>query len=157
MVKIREWLNGPSWIYYFLKPLSNLMLPLLDKGQIAPEFHKGSKLLQPIIISHGLGLSRSHYVVLSRELASYGFIVFVLNHNDRSCELTTSQFVKVASPDGDEPTEKREVIEFDDFYAEDDTDIREAQATMRENELMSFIDQIKCKSFLSETLGEAFS
>jgi predicted dienelactone hydrolase len=99
MVKVREWRKGPTWIYYFLTPLSLVKMPLTNKGPVAPEFRDAKKLLQPIILSHALGLSRSHYMTLCRELASFGFIVFALNHNDRSCELTTGPYVSLTSPD----------------------------------------------------------
>ena len=52
--------------------------------------------------------------------------------------------MKMASPDspGSESSQQREVIEFDDFYDENDSDIRGVQATMRENEIMALIDQM---------------
>ena len=47
--------------------------------------------LVPIIMSHGLTASRHYYSVLSAELASYGYCVFVLDHHDGSCAYTKTQ------------------------------------------------------------------
>jgi hypothetical protein len=39
----------------------------------------------PIIISHGLTASRSLYSSLCSELASFGYMVFALDHHDGTC------------------------------------------------------------------------
>ena len=45
----------------------------------------------PIIISHGLTASRSLYTSLCSELASFGYIVFALDHHDGTCCYTEDQ------------------------------------------------------------------
>lgn len=47
--------------------------------------------LIPIIISHGLTASRSLYSSLCSELASFGYIVFALDHHDGTCCYTEDQ------------------------------------------------------------------
>ena len=44
--------------------------------------------LTPIIFSHALMMSNAHYSRHCIELASHGYIVFALNHNDGSCNYT---------------------------------------------------------------------
>ena len=49
----------------------------------------GSPLkLTPIIFSHALRMDNAHYSRHCIELASHGYIVFALNHNDGSCNYT---------------------------------------------------------------------
>lgn len=51
----------------------------------------GKKKLRPIFISHGLnGRSTSHSCIM-RELASYGYIVFSMNHKDKTCLYTETR------------------------------------------------------------------
>ena len=47
--------------------------------------------LIPIIISHGLTASRSLYSSLCSELASFGYMVFALDHHDGTCTYTEDQ------------------------------------------------------------------
>ena len=47
-----------------------------------------NKRIIPIIFSHGLTACRAFYSSLCIELASFGFIVFVLDHHDGSCSYT---------------------------------------------------------------------
>ena len=49
-----------------------------------------SKLV-PILFSHGLASSCSIYSAHLRELASHGYIVFAMDHQDRSCGYTEDQ------------------------------------------------------------------
>lgn len=44
--------------------------------------------LSPIIFSHGLVMSSADYSRHNLELASHGYIVFSMNHNDGSCSYT---------------------------------------------------------------------
>lgn len=45
--------------------------------------------MQPIVFSHGLTANRMHYATLCIELASCGYCVIVLTHNDGSADFST--------------------------------------------------------------------
>ena len=69
-------------------------VPVVRDGPLAEAFRDGTKLLQPLVFSHGLTSHKMNYSGLCREFASYGFLVIALNHNDHSCEFTTGKEVK---------------------------------------------------------------
>ena len=48
------------------------------------EKFKNKKII-PIIVSHGLTLSRNFYSTMCIELASHGYMVFAIDHHDGSC------------------------------------------------------------------------
>ena len=43
----------------------------------------------PIVLSHGMTVSKAFYTILCSELASHGYVVFALDHHDGSCAFTT--------------------------------------------------------------------
>jgi len=47
--------------------------------------------LVPIVLSHGLAASRTFFSVLCRDLASMGFVVFAIDHQDGSCVYTQKE------------------------------------------------------------------
>ncbi len=49
------------------------------------ELNNDTNEIIPIIISHGLTASRSLYSTLCSELASFGYMVFALDHHDGTC------------------------------------------------------------------------
>ena len=98
-------------------------MPVKRDAPLAPQFGDGKKLLQPLIFSHGLTSHKMNYSGICRELASYGFLVIALNHNDRSGEYTTGQEKTVTSEDG-ETTTKREVVNYDRNFPFGTDDIR---------------------------------
>lgn len=99
-----------------------MRIPVLRDGALAEEFRDGTKLLQPLLFSHGLSTHKMNYSGICRELASYGFLVIALNHNDRSCLFTKGPNFNVAV-DG-QIIKKRQTIRFDTSYKYLDYDIR---------------------------------
>lgn len=55
---------------------------------LATEFEQGTSKLSPIIFSHGLTSNRCLHNVTGCELASFGHIVFVIDHCDGSGSYT---------------------------------------------------------------------
>ena len=60
-------------------------VPAAFKAPLAGDFAHGKKKLQPLVFSHAEAADRMIYSGLFRELASYGFLVVALNHNDQTC------------------------------------------------------------------------
>jgi hypothetical protein len=60
-------------------------------GRLADVFYKGEKKLIPIVFSHGLTASRVLYQVTARELASHGYIIFLIDHHDGTCTYTENK------------------------------------------------------------------
>ena len=58
---------------------------------LATEFANEPKTLIPVVFSHGLMGSRLVYSVLGSELASCGYIVFLLDHHDGSSCYTETE------------------------------------------------------------------
>ena len=67
----------------YLRILAYNDLPLVDELSAAP--------LIPIILSHGLTGNRTIYQLNGQELASHGYIVFMIDHLDGSNMKTTSK------------------------------------------------------------------
>lgn len=49
------------------------------------------KKLVPLIFSHGYGGNLHDYSTTCRMLASYGYLVITINHNDGSCSYTEKE------------------------------------------------------------------
>lgn len=67
----------------YLRTLAYNDLPLVDELSAAP--------LIPIILSHGLTGNRTIYQLNGQELASHGYIVFMMDHLDGSNMKTTTK------------------------------------------------------------------
>lgn len=89
MSDILIWKGTSPIAYPFIKPFAGVTVPVLRDALLAPQYRDGTKMLQPLIFSHGLSSHKMNYSGLCREFASHGFLVIALNHNDRSCEFTT--------------------------------------------------------------------
>ena len=63
-------------------------VPVAKDAPLANDFSYGTQKLQPVLFSHGIATDRMLYSTLLRELASHGFLVVAINHNDRSCMCT---------------------------------------------------------------------
>ena len=61
------------------------------EGEIAERFRSGKEPVRPVIFSHGLASSSRLYTGLARDLASHGFLVISLNHQDGSCIYTETK------------------------------------------------------------------
>jgi predicted dienelactone hydrolase len=93
----------------------------------------------PIILSHGLTGSRALYSTAGRELASHGYIVFILDHHDGSCAYTEdSTGTKTWWFDKDAP-----------FFDYDDMN---KKVKIREEEVKALIDEISVKTFMKNIL-----
>jgi hypothetical protein len=75
--------NSPAFgrcpLFLTAKPMQKISIPVFRNANIA-----ALKQLQPIIFSHGLSGNRMTYSVICRELASCGYFVICLSHDDRS-------------------------------------------------------------------------
>lgn len=146
------WKGKGRWISTFIKPFSLVKVPISRDGPLAAEFLSGKKKLQPLIFSHGLSSHKMNYSGICREIASYGFLVIALNHNDRSCEFTTGPEVDVVT-DGDKKDKVRQRIKFDMSFEFVDYEIRHPQVIIRENEVMALIDQVSTPAFIKDTFN----
>lgn len=94
----------------------------------------------PIIFSHGLTACRGLYTNICSELASYGYMVFALDHHDGSCCYTHDwSGQKSWSFKGDMP-----------FFSFEDMSKREL---IRETEISELIDEMFEAEFLQKVLG----
>jgi len=66
-------------------------MAVCENGKLAKVFANGQEKLAPIIWSHGMGATANHYSSLCREMASYGYIAFSLDHHDRSVAYTEKE------------------------------------------------------------------
>ena len=87
--------------------------------------------MQPIIFSHGLTGQRLTYSAMYMELASCGYCVIALSHNDQSADFTP----KAGFYEGNIP-----------IYT---YDIKKLQIAVRENEILSLADEIMNPLFLN--------
>mmetsp|Transcript_38066 Transcript_38066/g.49978 ORF Transcript_38066/g.49978 Transcript_38066/m.49978 type:complete len:84 (-) Transcript_38066:843-1094(-) len=65
-----------------------VMVPVAENAPIASVFAHGKSKLVPVVFSHGESYDRMSYCAILGELASQGFLVIALNHNDGSCMYT---------------------------------------------------------------------
>ena len=59
-----------------------MITEVLERGTLAKEFAEGKKKLIPVIFSHGMRASRMMYQGVGQELASNGYICFLIDHTD---------------------------------------------------------------------------
>jgi predicted dienelactone hydrolase len=64
-----------------------------ERGPISYDLVMKTPLI-PIIFSHGNGANRTMYSGLCRDLASHGYVVFVPDHVDGSCNFTINKWGK---------------------------------------------------------------
>ena len=65
-----------------------ISVPVACDAPLATDFVQGKNKLQPVLWSHAEATDRMIYSGILRELASYGFLVIALNHNDHTCMYT---------------------------------------------------------------------
>ena len=58
------------------------MTEALERGSLAKEFSEGKTKLVPVIFSHGMRASRMMYQGVGQELASNGYVCFLIDHTD---------------------------------------------------------------------------
>ena len=66
-------------------------VPVAQNAPLSGDFAHGRKQLVPLVFSHGESFDRMAYSAILSELASYGFLVIALNHNDGSCMFTVGE------------------------------------------------------------------
>ena len=66
-------------------------MDVMLEGEIAIRFRNGEAQIRPIVFSHGLSGSNRLYVGLARDLASHGYLVIMLNHQDGTCTYTETK------------------------------------------------------------------
>jgi predicted dienelactone hydrolase len=89
----------------------------------------GLQKMQPVIFSHGLTGQRLTYSAIYMELASCGYCVICISHDDKSADFTP----KAGLYDGNTP-----------MY---DEKTKRIQIGIRENEVLSLADEIMSQSF----------
>ena len=92
-----------------------------------------NKKMVPIVFSHGLTASRCFYSLQAKELASQGYVVFLMDHHDGSCIYTE--------------TPKRVPVKFDasvPFYNYSDM---HKKVKIRESEISKLINFLQDKKF----------
>ena len=79
-----KWLQWyPEWLG--IRPLSRVKIPVRVNANAALQE------MQPILFSHGFARNRLQYSALCMELASCGYTLFVLDHNDGSCLISDNK------------------------------------------------------------------
>ena len=77
---------GPNELRATIKTKMDAML----EGDLAKTFRTGEQKLRPIIFSHGLAGSKRLYVGLMKDLASHGYLVLAVDHQDGTCSYTST-------------------------------------------------------------------
>ena len=75
---------GPNELRAMIKTKMDAML----EGDLATTFRTGEQKLRPIIFSHGLAGSKRLYIGLMKDLASHGYLVLAVDHQDGTCFYT---------------------------------------------------------------------
>jgi predicted dienelactone hydrolase len=73
---------------FLLRPQQKMKKDAILDGELANDFASGARSLRPVIFSHGLFANNISYSGLLKDLASYGYIVFAINHADGTCIYT---------------------------------------------------------------------
>ena len=86
----------------------------MEDGELAECYRSGAKKLTPVVFSHGLTGSRTHYQMVFQEYASNGYIVFALDHLDGSCSYTRLKDGTPKHFDQSMPVPAK--LQWDDYY-----------------------------------------
>ena len=124
--------------YPAFKPLSKILLGSMTtiKIPVYRNANPGLAKMQPIIFSHGLTGQRNTYGATFMELASCGYCVFTISHNDRSADYTP----RVGLYRNDVPIYTYEV--------------KNLQVSIRETEIGQLAAEIMRPGFLSSIFSE---
>ena len=68
---------------FFFRYLKGIKMDTWENGDISKDFTKYN-VLTPVIFSHGMSGNRNWNSGTCRDLASHGFIVFSIDHRDRT-------------------------------------------------------------------------
>lgn len=80
--------HGPLWI---MRGFLNIKMDVSLNGELPEEFEEGHKKLIPLIFLHGISSNRAMNTGTSKDLASHGYIVFTMDHEDGTCSYTVSE------------------------------------------------------------------
>jgi hypothetical protein len=80
--------HAPLWI---MRSFLGIRMETAEEGELPDEFAKGHKKLIPVIYCHGLSSNRSMHSGTCRDLASHGYIVFIMDHEDGTSIYTVSE------------------------------------------------------------------
>ena len=70
---------------FLLKPFTLAKMNALQDGDLSCKFKTGKEAIRPIIFSHGWTGDSTQYTGLARDLASHGYLIILLNHQDGTC------------------------------------------------------------------------
>ena len=112
------------WLDIFLKALIKVQVPVYEGAEPA------ALKMQPIVFSHGLSANRMSYSGFNMELASCGYCVFTISHNDTSSDYTPK------------------VGKFNSTTKAHDYNLRKYQVTIRENEILGLARDVDSKEVL---------
>lgn len=114
----------------------------VKNGPLAATYAEGFNKLHPIVFSHGFFADVMSYTAFCRELASYGYIVFSVGHQDGSAMFTT---------DADD-----NAIFFDSSLEFEDMDGKNAQLDIRTNEVIQLKTELGAMTNDSELYKQIF-
>ena len=119
--------HGPLWT---LRSLARVKMDVVQEAELHKDYSSSTqKALIPLIYCHGLSSNRTMHSGTCRDLASHGYLVFVLDHQDGTSSYTVSK-------DGNK-----------EFYYENrhklyDSEVRKSQTKIRTKEVISLIDDL---------------
>lgn len=111
---------------HIFRHLRKIMMDIVFNGELDGDFYE--RPLTPIIYCHGLCSNRTMHSGTARDFASHGYIVFAMDHKD-----STSSYV-----DDKNGTHHY----YDNKHLAYDYDRRREQIKIRENEVITFIDEL---------------
>ena len=104
-------------------------MDVCENGELTSQFEEGHKKLIPLIFLHGISSNRSMNTGTCKDLASHGYIVFTMDHEDGTCSYTKSE-------DGSKEQYYNNSMKLYDLEG------RRAQLKIRESEGSTLIDEI---------------
>lgn len=81
----------PYFPQFLLRPYTLVKTHAIEDADLCDRFAHGKESLRPIVFNHGLGAHLSFYTTIYYALASHGFLVIALNHQDESCFFTVDK------------------------------------------------------------------
>lgn len=115
-------------------------MDVCENAKVAQEYKNGQKCIIPIVFIHGIEESRGSYSVTARELASHGYMVFLMDHHDGTCIFTSN-----------EDLSRNWTFDFSLKTCFEYEKMNE-KTQIREKELNLLIDEITEHRFLQDTL-----
>lgn len=73
---------------FLLRSFTNIMMPAYLNGDLCEKFASGKESIRPMVFSHGLSADKNFYMAIYLAMASHGYMVVAINHQDESCFYT---------------------------------------------------------------------